>query len=418
MLRWTTVLACVGLLALGAWSGNAAAEEKVLKVGVIGPYTGSNARTGQEIKNTALMAFENIGYKIGDYKIEPVWIDSQYDPAKATSAYSEAVERDGVQATLITWSSSVTLALMDLAAKYRVPNIGCMGGAQSEIDKYKSDPKYQGIWMRGYGSLAEMCVAYVDFLEDCMQKGVWKPEKKLVACYALDTEWGRTVATSLKKGFLEKGWEVASEDYFSVTQTDFYPLMAKYKKAGVSVIAGTSSTPPITAAFTKQAAEVGVKAVIINDGLGWIGEWYKLTGAASDYTLDMIPQFSTEASKAWAQEYEKKFGFYPGATASGLNYDNINLFVKVAKRALELYGKIDKETLHKVILDELCTGKLTYGMDEGAILVKKFEYKPELANVPMVGKDYWFLPVIQYMGGEGHVVYPPDVRESDPVFPK
>ncbi|MEW5725061.1 MAG: ABC transporter substrate-binding protein, partial [Thermodesulfobacteriota bacterium] len=249
-----------------------------------------------------------------------------------------------------------------------------------------------------------------------IQKGLWKPERKLVACYALDTEWGRTVAGSLRKAFSDRGWEISSEDYFSVTQTDFYPLMAKYKKSGATVIAGTSSTPPITAAFTKQAAEVGVKAMIINDGLGWIGEWYELTGPASDYTLDMIPQFASPKAKEWAKRYEKKFGYYPGATASGLDYDNIGLFIKIAKRTLEKYGKIDKDSLHAVIVDELCTGQLTYGEDEGAILVKKFEYRPELGNVPVVGKDHWFLPVIQYMKGEGKVVYPPDVKEAEPMF--
>ena len=417
MKRFQIILLCIFLVGFIV-STPAVGAERIIKLGVIGPYTGSNARVGMEIKNTALMAFENIGYKIGDYKVKLVFIDSQYDPAKATSAYSEAAEKDGVQATLCTWSSSCTLALMDLAVKYSIPNIGCMGGAQSEIDKYNSDEKYKGLWMRGYGSLAEMALGYVDFLENSIQNGLWKPKNKKVACFALDTEWGRTVSASLKKGFTSRGWEVVSDDFFSVTQTDFYPLMAKYKKMDLAVIAGTTSTAPLTAAFTKQAAELGIKAVMINDGMGWIGEWYKLTGSASDYTLDMIPQFGSQASKEWAKTYEKKYGYKPGATASGLNYDNINLFIKVANRTFEKYGEIDKQKLHAVILDELCTSKLTYGADEGAILVKKFEYRPELGNVPVVGKDYWFLPIIQYVEGEGKVVYPPDISEVDPTFQK
>ena len=411
----TVVCMCM-FLAVGALGQKAWAAEKVLKVGVIAPYTGSNARIGAEIKNAALMAFEDIGYKIGDYTVKLVFIDDQMDPAKGASAYAEAAEREDVQATTICWSSSVTLALMDLAVKYKVPHIGGMGGAQSEIDKYKSDPKYKGYWMGAYGILSELAVGYVEFLEDSIQKGLWKPPKKLVALFALDTEWGRTVVSSLKKSFQNRGWAVSSEDFFSANQTDFYPAMAKYKNSGATVVAGTSSIAPLTAAFTKQAAEVGLKAVMINDGLGWIGEWYKLTGPASNYVLDMIPQFSTPKAKEWAKRYEKKFGFEPSATASGCNYDNINLFVKIAKRAQEKYGKIDKGSLHSVISDELCTGKLTYGTDEGAILVKKFQYSPELGSAPKTGMDYWGLPVIQYMNGVGKVVYPPDVKEADPVF--
>ena len=38
---------------------------------------------------------------MGDYKFELVWIDSQSDPAKVTSAYAEACERIGTQAGVI-----------------------------------------------------------------------------------------------------------------------------------------------------------------------------------------------------------------------------------------------------------------------------------------------------------------------------
>jgi len=33
---------------------------------------------------------------------------------------------------------------------------------------------------------------------------------------------------------MKRGWEISSEDYFPIAQTDFYPLMSKYKKAGVA----------------------------------------------------------------------------------------------------------------------------------------------------------------------------------------
>jgi len=121
------LIVCVGIV----FSSPAAHTEKVLKIGVIGPFTDGSARTGEEIKNTAKMAFESIGYKIGDYTIKLVYIDTQGDPGKAASAYSEAAERQGVQATICGWYSSVMLALMDLAAKYEIPNVGSMGGAMA-----------------------------------------------------------------------------------------------------------------------------------------------------------------------------------------------------------------------------------------------------------------------------------------------
>ena len=46
----------------------------VLKLGVLGPFSGPSARTGDEFKAAVNMAFDAIGWQIGKYKIEPVWI--------------------------------------------------------------------------------------------------------------------------------------------------------------------------------------------------------------------------------------------------------------------------------------------------------------------------------------------------------
>src|SRR5512137_1404310 len=72
MKRWKKVLflvvavLCVALLTVM----QLAAAEKVVKFGVVGPYTGPASRSGAEFRAAAEMAFEKISYKIGDYKIE------------------------------------------------------------------------------------------------------------------------------------------------------------------------------------------------------------------------------------------------------------------------------------------------------------------------------------------------------------
>ena len=77
-------LIIVGLIAtLGA--GPAFSADKVLKVGVLGPFTGPAAKNGAEFKASVEMALDKIDYTVGDYKLEIVWIDSQSDPAKAVN---------------------------------------------------------------------------------------------------------------------------------------------------------------------------------------------------------------------------------------------------------------------------------------------------------------------------------------------
>jgi ABC-type branched-subunit amino acid transport system substrate-binding protein len=73
-------------------------EEKVLKVGVLSPFTGPSIMIGEQAKNAVTMAFEKIDYRIGAYEIELVWIDSQSDPNEAANAYDKAVRQDGIEA--------------------------------------------------------------------------------------------------------------------------------------------------------------------------------------------------------------------------------------------------------------------------------------------------------------------------------
>ena len=54
---------------------NSMAADKVVKFGVVGPFTGPASRSGAEFRAAAKMAFAKIGNKIGDYQIELVWID-------------------------------------------------------------------------------------------------------------------------------------------------------------------------------------------------------------------------------------------------------------------------------------------------------------------------------------------------------
>ncbi len=395
-------------------AGGGPATAKVFKLGVLGPFTGPSAKTGAEFKGSVKMALEKIGNKIGDYEIQLVWIDSQSDPAKATSAYSEAAERDGIQAAILGWHSSVAIAVMEVAAQYKVPHFFGFGASEVVNEKWRSDNKKYNYWGgKGWPVPGKLMKGYVECINNAVAKGLFKPEKKLVAIYGEDSDWGRSAGGALKKKFEATGWKIVSEDYFPLTQTDFYPLLSKYKKAGVAVLAGTSTSPPSITAFVKQAAEVGLKAIIVADGLGWIGDWYKMTGPGSNYVLDMIPQLTTPESRKWAEEVKAKFGYTPSPSSGGLSYDGTNMFIKMAKAALKKYGKLDKESIYKTMIEEVNTGKLTYGTADGALIMKEYKYTSETMPDMVVDRDHYYFPVIQYMNGKGSIVYPEAWKQKD-----
>src|SRR3990172_374956 len=139
-----------------------APAEQELKIGISGPFSGPNARTGEEIKDAATMAFDAIDWKVGPYKIVPVYIDDQSDPAKGAAAYEQAVAGQGIVAGVLGWHSSVAVAQIEVTAKYKVPHFFAMGATGVVNEKFNSDQAKYGYWTtKGWPDPAKLTIGYV-----------------------------------------------------------------------------------------------------------------------------------------------------------------------------------------------------------------------------------------------------------------
>lgn len=411
---FTTVVAIVilSLLATACAPKPAEEEKKTFKVGVLASITGVAARTGMEQKNAVTMAFEEIDYKIGDYDIELVWIDAQADADKAARAYEEAVVRDGIQAGLNNFYSSVAIAVMEVAVKYKIPHFCGSAESGTIVDKVRSDPERYGYWMGKTWPIPESLVAppYLAAMNE-----VTEPGDRRVAVLSDDGEGPTSVRIAVRDTFAADGWEVVADEYFSINELEFYPLISKLRDQDPAAVLICTSAVPAISAFVKQAREMELGSVIIAHGLGWVGEWYEMTGPASDYVLDQIPQWTTDEAKDFAKRYEEKWGEVPSPSSAGLAYDYAGVFIMVAERAIEKYGELTSETLYKVGQEELWTGKLTY---KDGILMKEYKWTQETYPDALVGKDNFIFPVIQYFGGVGKIVWPPEWAEAELQFPQ
>lgn len=382
------------------------AATDTINIGIGGPFTGTSALTGTEMKNSAGMAFDAINWQVGKYKINPVYVDDQADPAKGTAALEQAIVGQKLTAGILNWNSSVSVAEMELTAKYKIPWFFGMGAAGTVNTKFKGDTAKYGYWTsKGWPDPVKLTTAYVGAINDAVAAGTFKPASKTVAIYGEDTDWGRSFGAGLKQDFTASGWTIKSEDYFPLTQTDFSSLMSRYKSAGVPVIAGTSTAAASITAFIKASQDAGVKSLIVADGLGWFGDWYKMTGAASDYVLDSVPGFATDKAKAFQAAYKAKYGSDPSAAASGLTYDWTNFFIKLLQQTLTDQGSLTSATIYKEAQDKLWTGQLKY---TDGIIMSSYDFNADSIPDPVVGKGHYIFPVTQYMGGQRTVIWPAD----------
>jgi branched-chain amino acid transport system substrate-binding protein len=386
-------------------------EEKVLKIGVQAPFTGPNARVGEEYKGHVTMAFDAIDWKVGPYKIEPVWIDTESDPEKGVRAYKEAVLREKIQAGLTAYHSSVTVAIMDVAAQYRIPHFFNQNESHVIVEKYLSDPEtYATHSWKGKPSPPRLFVGFEEALfRDAIEQGLWEPKNQKFAAICEDTDYGRDTCASFIEIAEGHGWEAVGEDYTPIDETEYYPLLTKLMAEDPSLLFISISIPAPVTSCIKQIQEVGLESLTIAFGLGWTGEWYELTGEAGDYIIDLMPTYATAEQKAWAEEFEERFGLKPGPGIA-VGYDYANFFIKILEGTYEKYGELNSETILKFAREEVSTGQLTY---TDGLFHKELKWTPETTPEMVVGEDYYLDPVIQYFGGEAVAIWPDAMKEAD-----
>lgn len=396
----------------GDQAGTGEEEElKTLKVGVLGPFTGPSERTGQEFKISTQMAFEAIDYMIGDYVIELVWIDSQSDPDKAVQAYEQAILEEGIQVGVLNWHSDVAVAAMEVTAKHQIPHFFGFGATETVNEIFESDPQKYGYWgVKGWPSPVKLSRNYVTALEDAINEGLLTLEAKTAAIYGEDTTWGRSFGEGIAGQLEEAGWEIVDRQYFPLEETEFESIIAGFKEKDAALIAGTSTVPDSLAALIKQANAAELEALIIADGLGWVGKWYELTGDASNYVIDQIPRWTTEAAQTFAADFEERSGLTPSPSSAGLSYDGVNFLITMLEATYHDYGKLTSETIYATKQNKIWTGELTYSLDDGAIVMNEYNFSdpPD----PLVGGEYYTFPILQYMDGEALAIWPDSFAEA------
>jgi branched-chain amino acid transport system substrate-binding protein len=380
---------------------------QTFKLGILGPFSGPQYRVGDDFERAVNMAFDAIGWSIGGYRIEPVWIDSESDPGKAADNYEEAILQDGVQAGLLNWHSSVAVSCMEVVADYQVPHFAGFGAADTINLTFNSDRETFGYWTtKWWPDPGKLNVSYVEMLEDAIGSGGWSPAAKTVVISGEDTDWGHAFGDAIKGNFQAAGWSVLGEAYFSPGQTDFSAALALLSTLNPAVVAGSSYSAMSVAALLNQAHAAGLGSVIVADGLGWMGDWYSETGDASNHVLDQMPPgWLTAEAQAFADAYQARYGTSPDPTSVGLSYDAANFFIAAAEATYQESGELSSEALYEFVHDELWTGQWSF---TDGIMMPEYKYTEETIPDPVVGDGHYIFPVLQYFDGEGKIVFPPD----------
>ena len=364
-------------LLLAACGGEKAAEQSAtdastIKIGAMGPLTGSLAIYGISATNGLKLAVDEINANGGimGKQVELNLLDEKGDSTEAVNAYNKLVDW-GMVALVGDITSKPTVAVAELAVQDGLPMITPTGTqlniteAGSNVFRVCFTDPYQG-----------------EVLAKFAKEKIGAKTAAVMVNNSSDYSDG--VANSFIAEAEKQGLQVVAKEGYSDGDKDFKAQLTKIAQTNPDVLFVPDYYEQ-DGLIAMQAREVGIKATIVGPD-GWDG--VAKTVDPSSYSAIENVHFanhysikdSNEKVQAFIKNYKEKYNDEPSAF-SALSYDA----AYILKAAIEKAGTTDKESVAKAVKEvdfDGITGHLTY--DEKNNPVK------DVKMIKIVNGDYTF----------------------------
>ena len=330
--RSTVVFLCVLCLMLGV-VGSAGA----VKVGIVLPLTGAEAKFGEIEKRSFDMATEEINAKGGikGEKLELIIEDDTGRPDVGRSVVEKLITKDKVVMVGGGYSSSVTYAVAGVCQQNKIPFLVNTGAADN-------------ITSSGWDYIFRLnppASEYAGAIESMLTE-VIKP--KTVAILHENSLFGTSGAKSFDEACKKLGYKVLLKEGYEAGGIDFKPILVKVRQLNPDILYMVSYIMDASL-LMKQAKELKLTPkMFIGGAAGFtLPEFAKNAGVASDKVISSTLWHQTlryPDAMPYFNKYVKKFKQdteYHGAEAYAAAY----VIADVLKRA-KSYSRADiKEAL-------------------------------------------------------------------------
>ena len=302
-------------------SGETAAEDNIIRVGVVCSMTGGNAIYGEGAQNAVDMAVEEINAGDSGYKIEIVnngqVADDAKDAKQAMNAYNLLMS-ESPDAIVGSFFSAVTLPMATQAATDGMLLLAT--GATNVDVTLKGDTIFRNCFIDPYqGKMAAL------FVKD---KGI----SKVAVIYAKDDDY----SNGLKDAFVENceanGIEVTYTGECMTTDTDYSSQAAQAVASGAEFLYYPCflDTVPLLVGAARNAGFTG----IIMGGDGWDGA--DTTGLEDKFdncyfTNHYSSEDTSPAVVNFVQKFTEKYGTESLNACAALYYDAMYMLVQAAE---------------------------------------------------------------------------------------
>ncbi|MCK1297378.1 MULTISPECIES: ABC transporter substrate-binding protein [unclassified Bradyrhizobium] len=313
----------------------ALSADKVAKIGVLAPLTGSTAADGKEMVDGAKLAVDeiNAGGGVAGYKLQAVVGDTQAGSADQVTSAIERLTGDRDLNAIVTGFTSSSNFEINIMAEQDMPYL-LYGSANQTRDIIAPHPdKFPTVY-----SLSPSFDAYetemIPVLHGLEKSGKLKLLNKKVALLSSDIPYSKSIMNGLIKSFKEVGWTVTSADLVPWGQIDDWrTFLAKIRQDNPAVVINTDPQPGNAARFITQFLEQPTDSIVFIQYAPHIPEFLELTGKKSTgviYNLigGTIPGARTAEI---VKKIKDKYGYEPGSTAPAV-YEEVMLYADALKK--------------------------------------------------------------------------------------
>lgn len=339
-----SLAACNGAPAPGATQSPAASGE-TLKIGVIGPYTGSVAGYGVAVRNAVELAFKEINASGGilGKTVEATYMDDKADPTEAANAYNKLVS-DGVKAIIGPVTSGVTAGVAALAAEDNMLILTPTATADTVTEGY--DSVFRTCYRDSYqGEMA------AKFAAENLKV------KKVAVLYASSDAYSTGLRDAFAGAAQGYGLDVVAEESTSAMDAvDFNTQLTSIQSKGAEMIFVPFYYDTVGPYIVPQARGVGFTGVLMGTD-GWDGtigtmvedhslynNTYFTNHYAQDDPSEIVQNYVKNFTQAYGTDYLNAF--------AALGYDGAYML----KAAIEKAGSDDTAAIIQAMTGMEFTG--------------------------------------------------------------
>ncbi len=389
---------------LAAFSTSAFAADPIV-IGAIGPFSGPGSSNGVDLRQGwefAISEIEKAGGLEFDGQRRPIKVifeDSQGKPEVGMSAAQKLLLRDNVEVLVgDMFSSSVTIALMDLAADSKRVMLTGNPVSQEIAKKIASDKtKYAHIWkfMFNADAFAQTTFQSLNGLID--QKLVSMPKKTIVHL-SEETDYGKSQVEMLNELFKPAGWTVLATEYIVPGNSDFYPQLAKIRALKPDLIISSMTALNSGAALVKQMKEQEIPGFHFGIFYPSRPEFLKAAGSAAEGLVHSPLFFDPLNNPKHKALHDRILPFVKKdvSTSHIFGYCNALILMDALKRANTTeYRKLSA----------------AMGASDFECTIGRWKFNPT-DHSPVMGADFLSVPAGQVQNGTWRAIWPPSVATS------